>query len=273
MIDKFNERINSMTIIYDLSKLPKGVRKEILDSPKYTKWFSEFPKKIFNVDNPKTVKGQKLGIRTLVQYLTPSDLSGVNLCAMAFIAECFKPCLNTAGRGKMGYVQMARLRKTLFMLQYWEEYLRMFEKEVVLHANYCRKHNLECAVRPNGTSDIRWELKSWELMVFMHEECNVKWYDYTKIPNRLIPNRKIYDLTFSYSGVKKFLPYVEKAKTMGMRIAVVWRYKYQIPKTFMGMKVIGGDEHDARYTEPHGVVSALYAKGDAIHDKSGFVVG
>ena len=262
-----------MTIIYDLSKLPKEVRQEILDSPKYTKWFSEFPKKIFNINNTKTVKGEKLGIRTLVQYLVPSDLSGVNLCAMASIAECDIPCLYTSGRGKMTSVQMSRLRKTLFMLQYWNEYLAMFIDEVLKHAKYCRKNNLECAVRPNGTSDIRWEIKIWDFMVNMYNNYNVKWYDYTKVPNRLIPCPNVYDLTFSYSGVKKFLPYVEKAKTMGMRIAVVWRYKYQIPKTFMGMKVISGDEHDARYTEPHGVVSALYAKGDAIHDKSGFVVG
>lgn len=268
---KFSEEDSK--IIYDLSKLPKTVQQEILESPKYRKWFSEFPKKLFNVDNPKTVKGQKLGIRTLVQYLTPSKLSGVNLCAMSSVAKCDVPCLNTAGRGKMGYVQMARLRKTLFMLQYWEQYRALFMKEVILHGKYCWKHNLECAVRPNGTTDIRWELTIWEFMVFMYNNYDVQWYDYTKIPNRLIPNREIYDLTFSYSGVKRFLPYVEKAKNMGMRIAVVWRYKYQIPKTFMGMKVISGDEHDARYTEPHGVVSALYAKGDAIHDTSGFVVG
>ena len=268
---KFSEEESK--IIYDLSKLPKTVQQEILESPKYRKWFSEFPKKLFNVDNPKTVKGQKLGIRTLVQYLTPSKLRGVNLCAMSSVAKCDVPCLNTAGRGKMGYVQMARLRKTLFMLQYWEQYRALFMKEVILHGKYCWKHNLECAVRPNGTTDIRWELTIWEFMVFMYNNYDVQWYDYTKIPNRLIPNREIYDLTFSYSGVKRFLPYVEKAKKMGMRIAVVWRYKYQIPKTFMGMKVISGDEHDARYTEPHGVVSALYAKGDAIHDKSGFVVG
>ena len=80
-------------------------------------------------------------------------------------------------------------------------------------------------------------------------------------------------ILLDYSGVKKFLPYVDKARKLGMRIAVVWRYKWQIPKKFMGMEVISGDEHDARFIEPHGVVSALYAKGDAIHDNSGFVVG
>ena len=262
-----------MTIIYDLSKLSEEVRQEILDSPKYTKWFSEFPKKLFNTDNAKTVKGQKLGIRTLILYLSPSKKSGVNMCAMAELAECAEPCLDTAGRGKMGSTQMARLRKTLYMLQYWDFFYTQFRHEVILHGKYCWKHNLEGAVRPNGTSDKLWELSIWNFMVTMYYDYGVRWYDYTKLWNRIIPNKEIYDLTFSYSGVKKFLPYVDKARKLGMRIAVVWRYKWQIPKKFMGMKVISGDEHDARFIEPQGVVSALYAKGDAIHDNSGFVVG
>ena len=42
---------------------------------------------------------------------------------------------------------------------------------------------------------------------------------------------------------------------------------------FMGMDVVGGDDGDARFMEPQGVVCALYAKGKAVHDDSGFVVG
>jgi len=262
-----------MTIIYDLSKVPADVVAQIHASPKYTKWFSEFPTKLLNIDNPKTVKGQKYGVRTAVLYLSPASSSGVNMCAMAVEAACIEACLNTAGRGAMTGVQMSRLRKTLFMLQYWAVFEAMLLGEIQVHANYCRKHGYKCAVRLNGTSDVRWELKIWDDMVFFNRMYEVYFYDYTKIANRLVPDSSVYDLTFSYSGVEKYQRHVDTARAMGMRLAVVFRYRTQIPKTFLGMDVVDGDDSDLRFLEPQGVVSALYAKGRAVRDRSGFVVG
>ena len=262
-----------MAIIYDLSKVPADVVAQIHASPKFTKWFSEFPTKLLNIDNPKTVKGQKYGVRTAVLYLSPASSSGVNLCAMAVEAACIEACLHTAGRGAMTGVQMSRLRKTLFMLQYWPEFLQMLHDEIRTHAQYCLKHDYKCAVRLNGTTDIRWELKMWNTMVDFHNRYGVQFYDYTKIPNRLVPDASIYDLTFSYSGVEKYQRHVDTARAMGMRLAVVFRYRTQIPKSFLGMDVVDGDDSDLRFLEPQGVVSALYAKGKAVHDTTGFVVG
>ena len=173
----------------------------------------------------------------------------------------------------MTSTQMSRLRKTLFFNQYRKEFLEMFKKEVLIHARYCQKNNLICAVRPNGTWDFIWELISWDFMCEMYNYYGVKWYDYTKIPNRIIPDTKVYDLTFSYSGVKLYQKFVDTAKALGMRIAVVFRHVEDIPKQFMGMHVVGGDDGDARFMEPQGVICALYAKGKAVHDDSGFVVG
>ena len=173
----------------------------------------------------------------------------------------------------MSSVQMSRLRKTLFMLQYWDDFKAMLLSEVLTHAKYCAKHNLRCAVRLNGTTDIRWENKLWDDMVSFHRDHGVQWYDYTKIANRTVPDLSIYDLTFSYSGVKEYQRFAQTAIDMGMRLAVVFRYRTQIPKTFMGMDVVDGDDSDLRFTEPQGVVSALYAKGKAVHDTSGFVIG
>jgi hypothetical protein len=110
-------------------------------------------------------------------------------------------------------------------------------------------------------------------MVYFHKWWDVYFYDYTKIPNRLVPDTSVYDLTFSYSGVEKYQPYVDTARAMGMRLAVVFRYRTQIPKSFLGMDVVDGDDSDLRFLEPQGVVCALYAKGRAVHDRSGFVVG
>ena len=79
-------------------------------------------------------------------------------------------------------------------------------------------------------------------------------------------------MTFSYSGVISFQKYVIKAIENKNRIAVVFRYERDIPKMFKGLNVIGGDNSDVRHIEDKNTIVALYAKGKAIKDTSGFVV-
>lgn len=99
----------------------------------------------------------------------------------------------------------------------------------------------------------------------------VQFYDYTKIPNRRdLPTN--YDLTFSYSGVVSFQRHATKAIGAGMRVAAVFRTRDSIPAEFQGMPTIDGDDTDVRHIEPRGVIVALYAKGPAKKDQSGFVV-
>jgi hypothetical protein len=138
------------------------------------------------------------------------------------------------------------------------------------------KKGLKPLVRLNGTSDIRWEAVSFvdtdgvEYSSIFDAFPTVQFYDYTKDVNRKgLPLN--YDLTFSYSGVVGFQPFVNKAIENGMRMAVVFRSVAAIPKVFKGMSVIGGDNSDIRHLEDKGVVVALYAKGKAKLDQSGFV--
>jgi hypothetical protein len=72
--------------------------------------------------------------------------------------------------------------------------------------------------------------------------------------------------------VPDFKPFVDRAVAEGMRIAVVFRHRDKIPTTFMGMPVVDGDDTDIRHLDPQGVVVALYAKGKAKKDTTGFVV-
>ena len=66
-------------------------------------------KKLLNIDNnPKTIKGQKYNYMTAILYLAPARTSGFNVCALAS-AGCMASCLNTAGRGQMGSVQLGRI--------------------------------------------------------------------------------------------------------------------------------------------------------------------
>lgn len=143
--------------------------------------------------------------------------------------------------------------------------------------NKARKQSLTPLVRLNGTSDIRWEAVSF-VDVNGIEQANifdvfpdVQFYDYTKDVNRkALPSN--YDLTFSYSGVEGFQPYVDKAFNKGMRIAVVFRKEKDIPNTFKGIKVVSGDKSDVRHLDDDGVIVGLYAKGQAKLDMTGFVV-
>ena len=81
-----------------------------------------------------------------------------------------------------------------------------------------------------------------------------------------------YDLTFSYSGVEGFQPFVKKAVDNGMRLAVVFRTEASIPSAFRGIPVVSGDKSDVRHLDAQGVVVGLYAKGKAKADATGFVV-
>ena len=255
--------------MYNLDKINSELSAAYMAKP----WHDTKPDGLLSISNDaKTVKGEKIGVRTAILYLSPHNISGVNMCPMAHVAQCAKGCLNTAGRGAMTTVQLARLRKTLYFNQYREEFIEQLKREIVVHILLSIKKNMVPAVRLNGTSDIRWELLIWDFMVDMRNKYGAKFYDYTKIANRIIPDRDVYDITFSYSGVKDYAKYYQTARKMGHRIAVVFRSKDIIPTTWDGLDVVSGDDSDVRFMDDHGVAVALYAKGRARHDQTGFVV-
>ena len=51
----------------------------------------------------------------------------------------------------------------------------------------------------------------------------------------------------------------------------MFQRKEDIPTNFRAWDVIDGDDTDVRHIEPKNVVVALYAKGKAKKDQSGFV--
>ena len=196
---------------------------------------------------------------------------------MAKIAQCDKACLYTAGRGAFSSVQTARINKTEWFFTERNSFMQQLVVDITKLVNKARKQSLTPLVRLNGTSDIRWEAVSF-VDVNGIEQANifdvfpdVQFYDYTKDVNRkALPSN--YDLTFSYSGVEGFQPYVDKAFNKGMRIAVVFRKEKDIPNTFKGIRVVSGDKSDVRHLDDDGVIVGLYAKGQAKLDNTGFVV-
>lgn len=227
--------------------------------------------------NAKTVKGEKIGYFTGILYLAPSDISGYQVCPMAKLAACESACLYTAGRGAFNSIQQARIAKTKSFFEDRENFMLNLVKDIESGKRKAAKLGQELLIRLNGTSDIKWENVSFtdfDGTVYpnlMARFPDVQFYDYTKIANRRdLP--KNYDLTFSYSNVVTFQKFNDIAINQNMRLAAVFRFEKDIPATFKGMPVIGGDNSDVRHIEPAGHVVALYAKGKAIKDKTGFVI-
>lgn len=224
----------------------------------------------------KTIKGETLGFLTGILYLAPATTTKWNTCSMAKLAQCDKACLYSAGRGAFNSVQQARIAKTVRFFEDRAGFMADLVFSIKALVRKATKQGLKPLVRLNGTSDIRWETVG--LTVDGVEYANifdvfpdVQFYDYTKDANRkALPSN--YDLTFSYSGVEGFQPFVKKAVDNGMRLAVVFRTEASIPSMFRGIPVVSGDKSDVRHLDAQGVVVGLYAKGKAKADTTGFVV-
>lgn len=227
--------------------------------------------KLFTNNSPKIEKSDKagLGYLTQIMYLAPAKLSGYQLCPNAS-AGCIASCLNTSGHGRYQRVQQSRIKKTLSFFSDREAFKRQMIDEIRHFVKRCWKVGLKPAVRANGTSDLAWELMFPELFkIFPH----VQFYDYTKSFNRMMKFLtgnfpRNYYLTFSRSEVNE-----EKCIQVlncGGNVAVVFQNK-NFPLAWKGFPVYNMDEHDLRFLDPKGV-GALYAKGRAKRDTTGFVL-
>jgi hypothetical protein len=105
---------------------------------------------------------------------------------------------------------------------------------------------------------------------------DVQFYDYTKLPNRKnIPAN--YHLTFSLADGNENASIA--AIENGMNVAAVFRNKDVVAHVLVnGMRlgerhvpVTRGDDTDLRFLDLPGHVIALYAKGNAKKDRTGFV--
>ena len=227
--------------------------------------------------NAKTVKGDGDEYLTAIVYMTPwkvmVDGKAFNSCSMAEQAGCINACLNTAGRGAMNSVQAARERKAQWFYRDRDAFMRQLMEDIAKFQTYCNKRGIQPVVRLNGTTDIRWELVKLDGFTIFELFPRVAFYDYTKIANRKVSHIPNYHLTWSYSGASKsYAALLDKALAAGMNAAVVFREAMTKP-TWSGLPVVNGDADDLRILDPKGGhIVALYAKGKAKRDTSGFVV-
>ncbi len=230
---------------------------------------------LFTTGNPKIMKGEKKGYLSFVLHLAPANLSGKEVCPKR-TSGCTAACLNTAGRGgifKKGestnVIQQARIRRTKFFFENRREFLNQLTVDIIKAKTMAEKKGLIPVFRLNGTSDLSWEkyeVANGKNIFQMFPE--VQFYDYTKVLGRKTSHIPNYHLTFSNADGN--INDVLAAKQAGLNVAVVFRKN--LPETYLGRKVINGDETDLRFLDDKNVIVGLKAKGKAKKDISGFVV-
>ena len=228
-------------------------------------------KRILGTASAKTVKGEKIGYLTAIIYLKPDDV----ICSMAKAAGCMFGCLQSAGRGAFNSVQLARIAKTEYFKHHQMAFMLSICADIWTMQRRADKLGLQLLVRPNGTSDILYEnIDVIDGKNIFQLFPMVQFYDYTKHPARNLTNKTPgnYDLTYSYSGLTPTkITHKGLLNPHNSRVAVVFMRQSDIPSHFNGWNVIDGDNTDVRHIEPKAVVVALYAKGQAKKDSTGFV--
>ena len=223
----------------------------------------------------KIAKGLKYNEMTYILYLAPAEQSGYNVCPGS-TAECREACLTESGHNridvKKNAINKARIKKTKLFFEQREFFMGWLVTEINKARNDAFAKGYTFSVRLNGTSDIQPEMFKYKGKVIFNVFNEVTFYDYTKVANRfkLLNKYSNYDLTYSFSGYN-MLQSLELLENNKGRVAMVFEGK-QLPKTFMGYKVIDGDEYDMRHLDETGVIVGLKfkfvrTKIDTAHNK------
>jgi len=224
--------------------------------------------KLLNSGNYKTSKGEKYGWKTYGLHLAPFNISGKNVCSSASVG-CSTACLNTAGRGSMHSVQDARVKKTRRFFEDRDGFLSQLYKEIKSSVKSAAKKQINSCFRLNLTSDILWE------RFVIGDFPDSQFYDYTKHLKRFVrflegklPSN--YHLTYSRDETTPDT-LVKSLCASGGNVAVVFRGK-KLPRRWLGIEVIDGDDSDLRFRDGKGKIVGLLEKGLAKKDETGFVV-
>ncbi len=233
-------------------------------------------------NNTKTMKGEKLGYRTYILYMSPFTFNskGINVCSHAS-KGCAESCLVGSGFGGMyNTVKEGRLKKTEWFLNDRVSFLNKLrteiEKAILLNDMANKKSDVKTILtfRLNGTSDLVYE----KYRVFEGDKNifelfpDVQFYDYTKNYKRFeneLP--KNYHLTFSRSETND-VKAMEVLKA-GFNVAMVFD---KLPTHYRGFKVINGDIDDLRFLdEKNCIVGLKYKKmtGKGSNNKLAFESG
>lgn len=208
----------------------------------------------------KIAKNMKVNQLTYVLYLSPSNASGYNVCAMA-TTECIKGCLNTSGRAKMPEsgkaMKRARLIKTKLFFEDRNFFMNWLVAELEAGQRKADKLGFSFSVRLNGTSDLSWNAYKVNGKTIFELFPTVQFYDYTKIVTKFNSLANNYHLTYSYTGYN--WDNSKKVLDSKNNVAIVFNIKKNmaLPMTYKGYKVVDGDITDYRPNDGKGVIVGL----------------
>jgi hypothetical protein len=211
----------------------------------------------------KIAKGLKYNEMTYILYLAPAEQSGYNVCPMS-TEECRTACLTESGHNridvKKNAINKARIKKTKLFFEHRQFFMGWLVAEIEKAKYDAEQLGYTFSVRLNGTSDIEPTRFQHNGMVLFELFDDVQFYDYTKVSKRfgLLQFYPNYDLTYSFSGYN-MMQCIDLLENKKGRVAMVFEGK-QLPKTFMGYKVIDGDEYDMRHLDEQGVIVGLKFK-------------
>ena len=147
----------------------------------------------------------------------------------------------------------------MFLVNNRAGFLAQLDREMEAEIRYAERHNMQLAVRPNGTSDQVW-LAHYLAKKYYDIQC----YDYTKRPRPWLYELPNYHLTFSLSE-RNWDDSVE-ALHHGFNLAVPFALPTRhgaLPETWRGYRVIDGDQTDCRFLDGHqGAIIGLRQKGN-----------
>ena len=210
----------------------------------------------------KMVLNQTVGHElTYSLYLAPWKLAGVvngkeiNACPAG--EHCKDFCLVNSGRAKIeqltngigvSNILRSRIKKTRLFYTNRRLFMAMLCYELEHTRAYAYKKGCTFSVRLNCTSDLSPLAFSIDGVNILEMYPDVQFYDYTKVPSRLVLAAKYqnYDVTFSYDGYN--WDTCEQALNMGVNIAVVFESKV-VPSLYKGYPVINMTKSDLRYKD------------------------
>jgi hypothetical protein len=255
--------------MYWVEKVPYHIKKIYNMSMKFTTIGSA--KKLTKLSylgsvasSSKIAKGLQYNEMTYILYLAPASQSGYNVCPMS-TEECRTACLTESGHNridvKKNNINKARIAKTKLFFEHRQFFMGWLVTEIEKAKYKAEQLGYRFSVRINGTSDI--DITTFKLngkRNILELFNDTQFYDYTKVSKRfkLMDKYPNYDLTYSFSGYN-MLQSLELLSENKGRVAMVFEGK-QLPTTFMGYKVIDGDEYDMRYLDEQGVIVGLKFK-------------
>ncbi|WP_449240509.1 GP88 family protein [Bythopirellula goksoeyrii] len=218
----------------------------------------------------KVEKSQTRRVLSRILYLT----SGL-YCPNAS-PGCLSTCLGfTSGRMGSDQATSARDRRSALYAADNDAFMALLRQDLHQLCYDAETQGMLPVVRLNGTGDLAWEKRHPNVF---REFPNVQFYDYTKHPGRMKkflsgrldgePWPGNYDLTFSAHELN--IHWITPLLELSGNVAVV--FWPELPKTWLGYRVIDGDKDDLRYLDPSPAIVGLRAKGVAREDLSGFVV-